>query len=172
MAYDYDKLYGETRDALGPPTQVFVDFFAKFGRKPVRVLDVGCGQGRDSLFIARLGHEVVGVDISPNGIRDLTDAAAIESLAVEGIVTNIATYAPEGIFDVILIDRTLHMLDPSSQLAVLSRLLDHVAAGGWLLIADEPSNIDDFDEVIAKHAADWMVDLRRRGYLFVRRLSA
>ena len=171
MAYDYDKLYGETRDALGPPTQVFVDFFAKFGRKRVRVLDVGCGQGRDALFIARLGHEVVGVDISPNGIRDLTAAAAIESLAVEGIVTDIATYEPEGAFDVILIDRTLHMLDPSSRLAGLARLLDHVAAGGWLLIADEPTNTSAFDAVIANHAADWTVDLRRRGYLFAQRLS-
>lgn len=40
MAYDYDKLYGETRDALGPPTSLFVDFFGKLDRKDLRVLDV------------------------------------------------------------------------------------------------------------------------------------
>ena len=43
MAYNYDKLYSETPDALGKPTQVFVDFFDQFERKYARVLDVGCG---------------------------------------------------------------------------------------------------------------------------------
>ncbi len=56
------------------------------------------------------GHRVVGVDISPNGIRDLKNAAAKESLAVDGVVADIATYTPGGMFDVVLVDRTLHML--------------------------------------------------------------
>jgi len=77
MSYNYDKLYGETRDALGAPTSIFVDFFDQFDRTNVRVLDVGCGQGRDAIFIARKDHRVVGVDISPNGIRDLQDVAAL-----------------------------------------------------------------------------------------------
>ncbi|WP_342077412.1 methyltransferase domain-containing protein [Yoonia sp. SS1-5] len=68
MAYDYDKLYAQERDALGQPTAIFVDFFDKIDRKQMRVLDVGCGQGRDAIFIARKGHQVVGVDISANGI--------------------------------------------------------------------------------------------------------
>jgi SAM-dependent methyltransferase len=31
-----------------------------------RVLDIACGQGRMSRYLARLGAEVVGVDISPD----------------------------------------------------------------------------------------------------------
>ncbi len=133
------------------------------------VLDVGCGQGRDALFIARLGHSVVGVDISPNGIRDLTNAAAKEGLAVKGVVADIANYTPEGTFDVVLIDRTLHMLEQSARLAVLEALLDHVATDGRVLIADERSNISAFEHVIADHAGAWTTELRRRGYLFLRR---
>jgi SAM-dependent methyltransferase len=34
-----------------------------------RVLDVGCGGGRHSLYLQRKGHQVVGVDISPLAIR-------------------------------------------------------------------------------------------------------
>lgn len=83
MGYDYDKLYGETRDALGPPTKAFVDFFDRLETKQARVLDVGCGQGCDALFIARAGHRVVGVDLSPNGIRDLTEAARREGLHIQ-----------------------------------------------------------------------------------------
>ena len=169
MGYDYDRLYGETPDALGPPTQVFVDFFANYDRQGARILDLGCGQGRDALFIARAGHDVDGVDISPNGIRDLDAAARREGLSIEGIVADIVDFTPDGQFDVILIDRTLHMLNREARNLILARLLDHVDDGGWLLIADEKSNIPDFEARIAEHAALWMTQYRDRGYLFARR---
>lgn len=169
MAYDYDKLYGETIDALGQPTPNIVDFFDKLGRQNIRVLDVGCGQGRDAIFIARMGHRVVGVDISANGIRCLKDVAEKESLPIEGVVADIAAYKPNGTFDVVLIDRTLHMLNRPTRRAVLARLLDHVAKTGWLLIADEASNIADFEKTCEAHAAAWKTLVRRRGYLFLRR---
>ncbi|MEZ5778686.1 MAG: class I SAM-dependent methyltransferase [Paracoccaceae bacterium] len=169
MAYDYDRLYGETRDALGQPTSTFVDFFDQFDQQRARVLDVGCGQGRDALFIARKGHIVVGVDISPNGIRDLNTAAVKENLVIEGVVADISTYRPDGEFDVILVDRTLHMLPKLTQLSVLETLLDHVMKNGWVLIADEAANIKDFEAVISGHHADWKPHLLKRGYLFINR---
>ena len=169
MAYDYDKLFGETRNALGQPNSIFIDFFAQFELPNARVLDVGCGQGRDALFIARLGHSVVGVDISPNGIRDLNAAACKDGLPVEGVVADVLAYTPEGAFDVILLDRTLHMLPKRARLAVLHKLLEHVNDNGWLLIADEPSNIKDFVSAIADSRHGWKTQLARKGYLFVRR---
>jgi 2-polyprenyl-3-methyl-5-hydroxy-6-metoxy-1,4-benzoquinol methylase len=169
MSYDYDKLYGETRDALGQPTAIFVDFFDQLDQQNVRVLDVGCGQGRDAVFIAQKGHRVVGVDISANGIRDLNDVADKKNLHIEGVVADISTFVPDGSFDVILVDRTLHMLDQPIQIAVLKTLLDHVNAGGWVLIADEKSNIAGFKAAVLAHAVDWRTHVSRAGYLFLQR---
>lgn len=170
MSYDYDKLYGETRDALGQPTQVLVDFFDQLDRQGLRVLDVGCGQGRDAIFIARKGHRVVGIDISANGIRDLNLAAKKENLSITGLVEDIVTFVPRELYDVILIDRTLHMLAEPARLAVLNTMLDHVAVEGWLLIADEASNISAFMDVVADHGARWATETSKLGYLFLRRI--
>ena len=170
MGYDYDALYGSTPDALGAPTAIFVDFFRDLGRQGCRVLDVGCGQGRDALFIARAGHQVVGVDLSENGIRDLRAAATRENLPITGVVADITQFVPEGLFDIILIDRTLHMLPVHDQRAVLKTMLDHVAGQGWVLIADEVSNIADFKTVVAAHHSDWQTHHAKRGDLFIRRV--
>lgn len=170
MAYDYDKLYGETRDALGEPTARIVGFFDSYEVEGARILDVGCGQGRDALFLARRGHRVVGVDLSPNGIRDLVAVAEAEDLAVEGVVADLSDYTPDGIFDVILIDRTLHMLlDEALRLAVLARLLTHVGKGGWVVIADEAANMAGFRGVLEADARKWDIQTPGRGYLFAQR---
>lgn len=176
MAYNYDDLYRTTENALGAPMQLFVDFF--HGRldapdgQSLRVLDIGCGQGRDAVFIARLGHQVAGVDLSANGIRDLTQSAASEGLAVQGIVADITGFTPGGAFDVVLINRTLHMLDEAPRLAVLSRLLDHVSDNGWLLVADERANMAGFKSVLQAHSAVWKVTLDKGGYYFLQRKMA
>ena len=168
MAYDYEDLYRDTPDALGAPNTDISAFFD--GRAaPLRVLDIGCGQGRDALPIARLGHSVQGVDLSPSGVRDLVQAAEAEGLAVTGQVADLADYSPDGTFDVLLIDRTLHMLDFQPRHAVLTRLLTHLRADGWLLLVDKKSNMAGLRAVMHADAADWSVIRERAGLLFAQR---
>tara|TARA_R110002124_G_C8838475_1_gene505320 strand:- start:34 stop:546 length:513 start_codon:yes stop_codon:yes gene_type:complete len=170
MAYNYDKLYGETSDALGAPTQIFTDFFAKLTGAPRRILDIGCGQGRDALFIARLGHSVVGVDLSANGIRDLNAAAQRENLPIQGIAADITTFTPDHPCDILLIDRTLHMLPKTTRLQVLENLIQYVDDTGWVLIADETSNIAGFKSVFADNEHPWRTDYAQNGNLFLQRI--
>ncbi len=172
MGTDYDRLYRDTPDALGPPTAAFVGFFDRFGTARARVLDLGCGQGRDALFIARRGHRVVGVDRSAHGIRALAAAARREGLDLSGVVADIVDWRPEGRFDVIVLDRVLHMLGASARRAVLGRLPPHLAPAGWVLIADEPSNIAGIEAALGAAGTAWRTGLRRRGLLFLQRADA
>ncbi|MBY0457874.1 MAG: class I SAM-dependent methyltransferase [Gemmataceae bacterium] len=48
---------------------------------PARVLDLGCGTGWTSLFFARAGYAVVGVDIAPEMVRMADGLRAADGLA-------------------------------------------------------------------------------------------
>ena len=169
MSYDYDALYSEQPDALGPPTLAFVDFFATFAGSSVDVLDIGCGQGRDSLFIARLGHSVTAVDLSPACIADVIRIATQDGLPIRGVVADITTWRPDTQYDVLLIDRTLHMLDDAERDDVFADLLVALRVGGDLLLADEPSNMAGFRAVMAASGRDWQESPRLpNGLLFAK----
>ena len=171
MPTDYDKLYREQRHVLGEPTADFVAFFAAYPAARADVLDLGCGQGRDALFIARQGHHVVGVDISPAGIEQLLEDARAEGLPIEGVVADLAVYEPAADFDVIVIDRTLHMLDAEVRLQVLARVSGRVRPAGFVLIADEKRNLPAMQAFFERAAGHWQVVKQGRGLLFVQRIA-
>jgi SAM-dependent methyltransferase len=65
----YDSAYAGTPPwDIGKPQPAFVKL-AEADEIKGSVLDVGCGTGENALFLARLGHEVWGVDSSPIAIR-------------------------------------------------------------------------------------------------------
>ncbi|QEE35094.1 class I SAM-dependent methyltransferase [Octadecabacter sp. SW4] len=142
MSVKYDKYYSEGPDALGPPTKILTDFLTDHLPAKARVLDVGCGQGRDALWLARRGHRVVGIDISTVGIGQLRDRAKAEGLDVTAHVADVETFDPDGEFDCVLFDRTLHMiLDAPRRNAGFARLAGAVKQGGSCVVLDEADNI-------------------------------
>lgn len=163
---DYEALYAEQAAVCGAPFSEYVQFFN--GQAPgKRVLDLGCGQGRDALSAARSGHSVIGVDLSPSGVQQMVAAADAEGLSVTGVVADVAQYEPAEAFDVIVIDRVLHMLasdDLRGQ--VLARMTRHVQPGGHLLIADTPANLPLIREVMTRQRPPWTPTLARKGFLF------
>lgn len=61
-------------------------------RKPGRVLDIGMGQGRNSLFLARLGWDVTGVDVSDKAIDLAKKEAARRGLKVNCVVSDFSEF--------------------------------------------------------------------------------
>lgn len=49
---------------------------------PLRVLDAGCGQGTQAIALARLGHDVVGLDLSGKLLDEARRGAAEEPASV------------------------------------------------------------------------------------------
>jgi SAM-dependent methyltransferase len=59
-------LHGPADRPLWEPTPVVRRWAPSL--KPGRVLDLGCGSGRDAVYLARRGHEVVAVDLLPDAL--------------------------------------------------------------------------------------------------------
>ncbi|WP_327069525.1 methyltransferase domain-containing protein [Kitasatospora sp. NBC_01250] len=114
---------------------------AHFGERaqltPLRVLDVGCGQGTQAVRLARAGHLVTGLDADP-----VTLGAAQAMLAAEppevrervrllsGDGHHCGRWFGPGSFDVVLCHGVLMYLpDPDPLIASLARM---IAPGGLL----------------------------------------
>lgn len=167
MGTNYEQFYKENPHGLGEPTIEFVRFFDTYTQVEASVLDVGCGQGRDALFVARLGHIVTAVDQSSTGIRQLQADAECEDLKVTAVVADIRDFEWEGPFDVIIVDRTLHMLAPEDRLRVLTGLLEATQPNSHILIADERKNLPAFKLALNSSKWHWIPTLESRGFLFV-----
>jgi S-adenosylmethionine-dependent methyltransferase len=59
---------------------------AELAPRPVRILDLGCGQGTQALRLARRGHEVTAVDASANLLVRLERDLAAEPAEVRARV--------------------------------------------------------------------------------------
>ncbi|MFG2839733.1 class I SAM-dependent methyltransferase [Streptomyces zaomyceticus] len=99
-----------------------------------RVLDLGCGPGRNALYLASLGHRVDAVDLSATAIRWAEDRAArTGTTGVRFICGN--AFAPgsglEGPYDLVYDSGCFHHLPPHRRISHLA-LLDRLLAPGGL----------------------------------------
>ncbi len=164
----YELLYRKSRDVCGQPFQQIVEFFNDADQSDWRVLDLGCGQGRDALFVARQGHSVLGVDIAETGISQMLEVAREEQLDIDGIVADIVDFEPEEVFDVILLDRVLHMLSNNDdRLTVLETVSHHTKPGGYVLIADTAKNLRFLTNFFDSKQKRWEKRLEGQGCLFL-----
>ena len=104
---------------------------------PGRALDLGCGEGADSLWLAEKGWRTVGVDISETALSRAETEAARRGVTdrVEFRQMNLSDAFPEGTFDLVSAQflQSLVRLDRERIFSAAARA---VAPGGTLIIVD------------------------------------
>ena len=111
------------------------------GLAPGRALDVACGEGRNAVWLARQGWDVVAVDFSPVAIAKARGLAAHHGVEVSWIVADVAAGdLPAGPFDLVIV-LYLHLHAPAMT-GVLSRAAARVGEGGtFVVVAHDETNI-------------------------------
>lgn len=94
-----------------------------------RLLDVGCGSGRDSLYFARRGFEVIAVDGSPALAAQARDLLADYPLATV-LQKQFVDLKWDNHFDGIWACASLLHCTPAELLSVLEQLAQALKAGG------------------------------------------
>lgn len=107
-----------------------------------RVLDIGCGAGRHALYLQEQGHEVVGIDVSPNALAVCRDRGLddVRELGI-GDVDQL-----DGPFDtVLMLGNNFGLVGTSETAPDRLHALAAVTASGATLIAEsrDPYATDD-----------------------------
>jgi SAM-dependent methyltransferase len=97
---------------------------------PGRALDVGCGQGLHTTYLAQQGYSVVGLDFVPAALDAASARAEQAGVTVELHECDVVDYEPATPFDVVLDSGCLHHLPKAKIPAYRRRMDDWLAPGG------------------------------------------
>lgn len=97
--------------------------------KPYHVLDMGCGEGKDAVFLAKNGYRVSAFDLSQNGLDKAQRLAEQHRVDVRFFKADINDYQPDAAFDVVFSSGVLHYVPPQRRKALLSTLKQASPAG-------------------------------------------
>ena len=129
----YDEMYA-FRDAVD------LQFYLALADRPgLRILELGCGTGRISIPLARAGHWVTALDLSPAMLARLAAKLHEEDESVRGRLTIVNAamedFSLEGSFDLVLIPFRAfqHLLGSASQRSCLRAVRRHLAEAGRLV---------------------------------------
>ncbi len=96
------------------------------------VLDLGCGVGRNLLFLARRGFRCVGLEPDPVVAADCE--AAARGLPAQVLRSGYQDFQPVERFGTVLVFGLLPLLEPEQRHELLTRLPSWTAAGGLVFL--------------------------------------
>ena len=130
--YDWAKSWRDLPWAHDDATLFLAELCAK--RKPGRALDIGCGAGTDSVYLAQRGWDVTALDFIPKAL-EFTQARAREAgVDVRPVEADITAWRAEQPFDLVLDHGLLHNLDPVRHAAYRQTVLNALAEDGDFIL--------------------------------------
>jgi len=140
------------------------------GEPRQRVLDLGAGEGADSIRLALLGHEVTAVEFSRVGAKKIAAFAAEANVAIRVDTADIQQYEPTGRYDLVICNGVLHYI--ADKAAVIGRMQSATTTGGLNVISlwstysavpechsSVPVFCDDEDGIVADQYRSWTKEL-------------
>jgi len=129
---DYDQRYNNEGYYWGLiPNRICYDIMKILPPiKPYRVLDIGCGEGKDAVFFAKCGYAVTAFDISEQGIEKAKRLAEHNKADVKFFKADIFDYCPDTEFDIIFSSGVFHFLPQNKRKELCSSLKAHTSENG------------------------------------------
>lgn len=129
---DYDKHYNteEYYWGLTPNTLCYEIMKLKPPTMPYNVLDIGCGEGKDAVFLARNGYNVDAFDISDKGLLKAQMLADKCGVKVNFFKADICDYIPKKEYDIIFSSGVFHYIPYHLRERTVNTLKSHTKENG------------------------------------------
>ena len=106
--YGGDELYWGTEPSS--LTKKLADYLNTQEHHLSTLIDLGCGEGRNALFMAKTGFSVTGLDAAQAGLDTMMKIAAQSGTEITPIHGDVITYRLEQTYDIVFSTGTLHYL--------------------------------------------------------------
>lgn len=131
----YDNVYEQTPDFFGAQHEKMLEDYVHLIGKVHPVLDVGMGQGRNVLFLARRGFTVHGFDPSWVAVQTVTSQAKLEELSIVATRSDFQSYGPQApCYCAVLLFGLIQMLPWEAIEALLDRARRWTEEGGLVFV--------------------------------------
>lgn len=148
----YDERYRTTKDIFGREPEEMICRHELLLDRSAPVLDVGAGQGRNALYLARQGLHMEALDPSPAAIEMIRTVADAEGLAVRTHLAGFESFAAEAeSYSGVLLIGLIPMLS-WEQIARLTESIERWLRPGGLLFV---TAFTTADASLAKFAQEW-----------------
>jgi cyclopropane fatty-acyl-phospholipid synthase-like methyltransferase len=120
---------------FGIKPNVTVDEFCNSFCKDWPILDVGCGEGKNDIFLAEKGFtDIDAFDLSEAGIGKLKRLAALKDLKVNAWVQDLTQFEFRRSYGVVMTHGTLHFVAKAEWKRFLEDAKAHTLVGGYHII--------------------------------------
>ena len=98
--------------------------------KQLKLIDIGCGEGKDAVFFARCGYDVSAFDISLAGIEKTKRLADSARVHVNAFKADICDYRLDGSYDIIYSNGAFHCIKPELRDEIMANFKANINQNG------------------------------------------
>ncbi|MCM1523952.1 MAG: methyltransferase domain-containing protein [Ruminococcus sp.] len=174
----WEKAYREDDvNAFSDRPNATVTEFEPLINHPSSVLDVGCGEGQNAVYLARQGHRVDAFDLSEHGIAKLKRRCESFNVHVNAFTANLTAYQFERCYDMVICFGTLHFVAENEWKKFINHAKEYTNTGGIHIIQIFTDTVPASDDIapfavglskdgeLKKMYSDWEI-LQFKSYVF------
>lgn len=151
----YDDAYKNEPAYFGEqPTEILSDHYSEIDSSR-RVLDIGAGQGRNALYLARKGYSIDAIDPSGEGLRQIDALAKAENLIIDTTVSGFHEFKPaHSPYSAILLFGLIQILSWDEIHELIARINNWTTVGSLLFISAFSTDDPVYADVMKNYQPD------------------